>query len=117
MVLSLQRLYRQMVRGDEQEPLPAMQNTRTVDREAASALVESRACPGKYRKCSPKGLARTDLSGFTVRLCPDCDRELALEFASKDVEAVTVHRCKDCSYVLKEQARLSTGAQSLATAA
>jgi len=57
-----------------------------------------------------KGLAQSDLSGFTVRLCPHCGPslpELRLQLTPTGRDRVVVHRCSRCHFTLRQTRRLS----------
>lgn len=67
-----------------------------------------------------KGLARADLTGFTVRLCPNCGssaRELELQPASVEHPHTIIHRCRRCHFTTQQRLPLPHAAPSLSTAA
>ena len=52
-----------------------------------------------------KGLARTDLSGFTLRPCPQCGPsapELTLRSVPTDRQSNVVHQCNRCGFTLRQ---------------
>lgn len=56
-----------------------------------------------------KGLAQVDLSGFTVRPCPQCGpkvSELKLLFACEDTHRTTVHHCSRCGFELRQRLKV-----------
>jgi len=62
-----------------------------------------------------KGLAQVDLSGFTVRLCPNCGPsapELRLRFACQQTRRTTVHECAQCGFQLRQEHALPHAPQT-----
>jgi len=45
-----------------------------------------------------KGTAQVDLSGFTIRICPECQSPLRLVFAVQNDRRTLLHRCTGCAY-------------------
>jgi hypothetical protein len=68
-----------------------------------------------------KGLAQVDLSGFTLRTCPECQESpsnLRLVYALQNDRRAVLHRCPECGFELQARratARTITPCRSTAT--
>ena len=71
--------------------------------------------PGSVVGLTAKGLARLDLTGFTLRPCPVCGpaEELTLMYAENDADLRVTHRCRACGYQVEQR----SAAPASATAA